>query len=285
MKRISLLLALLAVFNCTAASKGHLIIIGGGAIPASITAKFISLAGGAANKIAIIPLASAEPEKGAEAFAVKLRAAGCNNIVVVIANRGEIDSDSLMAKLNGVTGVFFTGGDQTKLTRALSGTRFLERVKAIYNSGGVIGGTSAGAAIMSKTMITGEELIDKDSTNAYSSIKKGNICVAEGFGFLDQCIIDQHFIKRRRANRLFSVILDNPEKLGIGIDESTAIWVKPTDEIEVIGNSSVLVIDAAHVTNTKINTNSIYSAQNIITHILCEGDTYQLKIRKPIENK
>ena len=102
------------------------------------------------------------------------------------------------------------------ITRVIVGTPLQKKLIEIYRAGAVIGGTSAGAAIMSKVMITGDELINKDSTNIFLAILKGNVQTIEGLGFLDQVIIDQHFVKRKRLNRLISVVLENPTLPGIG---------------------------------------------------------------------
>ena len=187
-----------------------------------------------------------------------------------------MDLQSNIEKLKGVTGIFFGGGDQSKLTDIFFKTDFLKKIKQIYTDGGVIGGTSAGTAVMSKIMITGNELINKDPEEIYIFIKKNNIETKEGFGFINNAIIDQHFVKRKRHNRLISIVLENPELPGIGIDEETAIIVNPDNTFEVIGENSVIVYDASSVKSIKLDKNGNLGADNIKLQILVQGDKYNL---------
>ena len=149
------------------------------------------------------------------------------NIDFIYCDNITADVDSNLLKMENVKAVFFSGGDQARLTDALLGTKLLDKIKKVYDDGGVVGGTSAGAAIMSEVMITGDELINKDKEDFFIVIQKGNIKTTEGFGFVKTAIIDQHFVIRKRLNRLISVVLEYPNLLGIGIDESTAIIVNP----------------------------------------------------------
>ena len=152
-----------------------------------------------------------------------------------------------------------------------------QKLKDLYARGAVIGGTSAGAAIMSQVMITGEELLNDDKANAFKFIKKGNIETAVGLGFLTNAIIDQHFIKRKRLNRLFSVVLEHPQLLGIGIDESTAIIVNPDEMFEVLGESAVMVIDPRSATRIRADHSGNLSARDIKTHLLMAGDRFDMR--------
>ena len=145
--------------------------------------------------------------------------------------------------------VFFTGGDQSDLTRDMLDTKLLAKVFDIYNNGGTVGGSSAGAAVMSEVMITGNELVHNDSTGSFITIEKNNIETKQGFGFLKTVIIDQHFLKRKRHNRTISAVIEHPDLLGVAIDESTSIIVYPDETFEVFGSNQVLVYDA-----TKCNT-------------------------------
>jgi len=265
--------------------KGHLVIIGGGPIPETIIEKFVELAGGKESKFLIIPMASSLPLESANSFAKRLRNLGCINIDFILGDKVTIDNESNLSKLKDVKAVFFTGGDQSRLTNTLLGSKLLERIKEIYNTNGVIGGTSAGAAVMSSIMITGEELINKDTVNVFNSITKGNIKTAEGFGFLDNAIIDQHFLKRKRTNRLLSVVLDNPNLIGIGIDESTAIITNSGNSFEVIGESLVTVIDVRKSSNFSTDKLGHQSARDIKLHLLKCGDKYLLNSKSSKEKR
>ncbi len=144
-----------------------------------------------------------------------------------------------------------------------------------------MGGTSAGAAIMSKVMITGDELINKDSSNIFTSIMQGNVETVEGLGFLDEVVVDQHFVKRKRLNRLISVVLEHPTLPGIGIDESTAIIVSPGGHAEVMGVGTVVVFDPRGAAGIHADARGNLAARNIALHIYNAGETFNLKTVQP----
>jgi len=264
-------------------TKGHLVIIGGGDKTKEIMQKIVDFAGGVDAKIIIIPNASSDPLESALYNQEEFKNLGCKNVDYLMFNRTDADKDSLVQKLSGVTGIFFSGGDQAFLTRDMLGSKLLQKVYEIYNNGGVISGTSAGAAVMSKVMITGNELINKDSTDIFITIQKGNVEVKEGFGFVTKAFIDQHFIKRKRLNRTISILLENPDLLGIGIDESTCIIVNPDDTFEVLGENQVIVLDATDASNIQLDKNGNLGAENINIDILLSGDKFDLKTKSVIE--
>lgn len=258
-------------------SQGHLFIIGGGRQPAEMTQRFIQLAGGTNHaKIIVIPMASESPAESGEHQVAEFKSHGVANVVSVVLTREEATNRAAAARLDGTTGVFFTGGDQSRLAAIIGDSPVHQKLKDLYAHGAVLGGTSAGAAVMSKVMITGEELLNDDKTNAFKFIKRNNIQTVEGFGFMTNAVIDQHFIKRRRLNRLFSVALEHLDLVGIGIDESTAIVVNPDDTFEVIGESSVMVIDPRKATGIRTDKGGNLSGRNIQTHILVAGDRFDL---------
>ena len=267
---------IVSILPSYAQDKGHLLIIGGGERPGYVLKKFIELAGKENAKILIIPVASGEPDESGNILKKEFIENGCKNVDYIIVNKQNVDLQSNIEKLKGVTGIFFGGGDQSKLTDIFFKTDFLKKIKQIYTDGGVIGGTSAGTAVMSKIMITGNELINKDPEEIYIFIKKNNIETKEGFGFINNAIIDQHFVKRKRHNRLISIVLENPELPGIGIDEETAIIVNPDNTFEVIGENSVIVYDASSVKSIKLDKNGNLGADNIKLQILVQGDKYNL---------
>jgi cyanophycinase len=281
-----ILIACVLSFSCLFAgnknSKGNLFIIGGGE-RAQEMKKFIDLAGGYDSRIVFIPMASSEPLPYAAEEVDKMKKLGCKNVDFILCDRKGADLDSNVAKLNNTMGVFFLGGDQSLLTAAVSGSKLFEKIKSIYNSGGVLGGTSAGAAVMSEVMITGDELINKDTTNIFQTIQKGNVKTTQGFGFVTKAIIDQHFVVRKRLNRLISVVLEHPKLLGVGIDESTGIIVKPDNTFEVFGGRTVVVIDPTNVKNIRSNEEGLLTAQDMKFHILQAGDKYNLNTKRIIK--
>ena len=266
----------LSFIPLNAQTKGNLVIIGGGDKPGNVIEKFISLAGGENAGIIVIPNASTVPIESAVDQVDQFRSFGAPNVKALYFNKSTADDDSIVNKLEHITGVYFCGGDQSLLTADLLGTRLLEKIRDIYANGGVVGGTSAGAAVMSKVMITGNELINKDSTSAFNMIEKGNIETTEGFGFVTKAVIDQHFIKRKRNNRLITVILEHPDLLGIGIDESTAILVKPDNTFEVLGESEVIIYNPLKASGIKTNNAGKFSVNNMEMDILTAGQKYDL---------
>lgn len=249
---------------------GYLFVVGGGARPDYLMQRLMSLAGEGEKNVLIIPFASGEQEMtGAfqkEQF-IKLGAASCE---VLLCDKEDVDKQESLEKLSGVNIIFFSGGDQNILTEYLNGTELLAKIKTIYKEGGVIGGTSAGAAVMSRVMITGEERSSTPGNQDFVEIERENIITSAGFGFLDNVIVDQHFLYRKRHNRLFSVLLDNPGLRGVGIDESTAIIVKPNSTFEVVGESNVLVFEPVNLLSGK------ESAPVFTIRILSSGDSYTL---------
>ncbi len=277
-----LLLGLVTAFTFSAATaadaRGHLVIIGGGERTGAIMKRFVDLAGGPGRaRIIVIPLASSEPVQTGNDYVAEFHGLGVTDVRAVVPTRAEAMAESTSAKFDGVTGVFFSGGDQVFITRVIVGTPLQRRLQEIYRAGAVIGGTSAGAAIMSKVMITGDELINKDSANIFVSILKGNVQTIEGMGFLDRVIIDQHFVKRKRLNRLISVVLENPTLPGIGIDESTAIIVKPGGTAEVLGEGTVVVVDGRKARNIHTDGRGNLAGRNCTMHIFSTGESFDLQ--------
>ena len=204
-----------------------LVIVGGGNLPAEISKTFIDLAGGPQSNIVIIPTASQRadrPDQGESEKLWKERGAGTVTRLHT-RSRNEADQASFVAPLRSASGVWFSGGSQSRITDAYLGTRVEVELNALLKRGGVIGGSSAGAAIMSGIMITGGNPVAKTS---------------EGFGFLPNVVVDQHFLRRNRVNRLLGVLHRHPGLVGIGIDEGTAL-VRTGDELRVVGQSYVTV--------------------------------------------
>lgn len=210
-------------------AKGELVIVGGGKVLPSISERFIKLAGGRDAKFVYIPTAANDDElyrlksKPPQFFGLK------NVTALHTKERDVADSESFVAPLREATGVWFTGGQQSRLAAAYNGTLTLKEIWRVLERGGVVGGTSAGASIQASYLMGASE--DKATDN-----------YPRGFGFLRNAAIDQHVNTRRRETRVAPVIAAHPELLGIGIDESTAIVVKG-DLFEVIGAGRVTITD------------------------------------------
>jgi cyanophycinase len=262
--------------------RGHLVIIGGGNRGPAIMSTFVRLAGDAKAKIVIFPMASELAATAGPEQTAFIKQFGAGEVLYLNLNRSDADGDAALRLLEGVTGIFFSGGDQSRLTAALKGTKVELLLHKLYEEGAVIGGTSAGAAVMSRIMLTGDERLNKDASNAFSIIQKANVVTADGFGFLDTAIVDQHFIKRKRHNRLISLVLEHPNLIGIGIDEATAIVVNPERTFDVVGDATVMVFDATRARGIAADANGNLSAADIRMHLLKSGDRYDLKTKKVI---
>ncbi|MCX7609995.1 MAG: cyanophycinase [Ignavibacterium sp.] len=281
MRSFLLIILFLIVSNSLAQNKGHLVIIGG-VHTTETSKKFVELAGGNNAKIIIIPNAGSNPIKNSELHKKEFEELGAKADYLLFT-RETADADSNIKKMNWANAVYFLGGDQSDLTRDMLGTKLLQKVYDIYNNGGVVGGSSAGAAVMSEVMITGNELLNKDSTSAFISIQKGNIETAKGFGFIKNAIIDQHFLKRKRHNRLISLMCEYPYLLGIAIDESTAIVVYPDDTFQVIGDNQVVVYDPTTSKNVKTDLRGNFGITDMKIHLLLNGDKFDMKSKTVIE--
>jgi cyanophycinase len=261
----------------TLAPRGSLIIVGGGGRPASVLDRFLELGGGRGQvKVAVIPLASEDAEESGRYSAAAFDSAGAK-VVVVLSRPEDARSPEVVRQLESATAVWFGGGDQVKLTAALAGTPALEAIKRRFREGAVVGGTSAGAAIMSDTMITGHQTPPGDTTGYYGddypAIARGRIEIKPGFGFLPTAIVDQHFIRRERHNRLMSAVLEHPKLLGVGIDEATALEVQPSGTWRVLGRSAVVVYDARQSSITPTNS-AVLGALELRVHVLPTGSVF-----------
>ena len=271
-------LALLALAAPAAAQqpRGHLFIVGGGTQPDSLVARFVELAGGRGHgRIAVVPMASGDAQASGDEKAAQLRDFGADAFVLLLT-RAQAESASSARRLDGVTGIWFTGGDQTRLAPVLTGTATLAAMHARYRAGAVVGGTSAGAAVISDSMLTGNQHPLGDTLGYYGdefpTIARGVIEIVPGLGFLHGVIVDQHFVRRERSNRLLAVILERATLLGAGIDESTALEIGPDGTWTVRGLGAVVLYDAraAHLTPS----GRALGAIDIRVHLLPAGSRF-----------
>jgi len=262
--------------------EGTLFIIGGGRRPAAMMKEFVRLAEpGGHGRIVVLPMASSVPEEVGPEQAQQLRDLGAGDVASLIISREQAEDSETARLFDGVTGVFFSGGVQTRLLKIIFGTPVHDKLKQLYRDGAVIGGTSAGAAVMSGIVITGDEKRVVEPGLEFSTIEPCNILTLPGLAFIRNALIDQHFIRRRRHNRLISLVVENPRLLGIGIDESTAVVVRPGRVFEVMGEGNVLIYDASHAEIMK-TTERPMSAHGMIMHLLQPGDRFDLGVRKVV---
>lgn len=262
-------------------AKGHLVVIGGGSRPASIMALFACLAGGSDGRVIAFSQASERPEAGAE-IEEELKSLGLGRVRIVSVDREGADSGEAVRLVDGTTGVYFGGGDQGRLMAVLRGTRLERRLQELYREGAVMAGTSAGAAVMSRVMITGDENRPLSKDDSWQTIEADNVVTGLGLGYLEDAVVDQHFVRRRRHNRLLSVVLERPELLGIAVDESTAAWVKPDRTVEVVGDGPVLLFDASGAAVARDPEGQGLRGADLRLHVLRAGALYDLATRKVV---
>lgn len=262
MKRLSWLWIALFVVVVRGQNRGVLVVVGGGATNDAVVARTMELAGGHNAVVAVLPQASAEPDAGDSSVALWKERGAKAAMKVDFTDRA-----SARRAIESATLIWMPGGDQNRFMQQISGTGLGELIRSRYNEGAIVGGTSAGAAILSKVMITG----DADLKN----ITAGKTITAEGLGLATGVIFDQHFLQRQRGNRLVSAVLDHPSLVGIGIDESTAVIMRGS-EIEVIGKSAVVVIDARHAVIPTTVAGAVDAGTGLALHVLRSGMSMDL---------
>ena len=256
--------------------KGHLFIVGGGDRDEPLMRKYVELAkrDGPA-KIVIFTMASSVPLETGPALVAEFKGYGVTDVAYFHLTREEAMDPANLKILDGVSAVWFSGGDQAKQTAVLLGTPLHKRMLELYREGCLIGGTSAGAAVMSEFMITGNEKRAGGEEGSWEVILADNVEHTEGFGFVKNAVIDQHFVTRKRHNRLISVVLENPALVGVGIEESTAVLVRPDGKYEVLGEGQVVVYDARRAVTAK-SPDGHLGGHGLTMHVLLAGDVYDL---------
>ncbi|MCR9254404.1 MAG: cyanophycinase [bacterium] len=256
-------------------SAGKLFIIGGGKRPPQLIKRLVRESAIDSTGYGIIlPMSSSEPDSAIFYALIQFTDQGLDNVIGFDFNKGDTIPKPKIDSIANANLIYISGGDQNKFMDIVSGTPIEGAIKACYENGGVIAGTSAGAAVMSKKMITGNELKYPDYYSTFRNIETNNIELKQGLGFIKEGIIDQHFVKRSRHNRLISAILENPNMKGIGIDESTAILV--TDGVAtVVGESQVLVFDSPNQVTS--NENGKLSAKSLNISIFTADQTFPIK--------
>ena len=229
-----------------AAPETRLVIVGGGERPREAMARFVAWAGASAARVLVVTWASGEPKETCEILLGELREHGPGEAAcapfATLDGEGKaspLDADArsrFLSQLGAATGVFFSGGDQARIMDVLADAELLRAVRERHARGVVFGGTSAGAAVMSLRMITGE--------GDFTVIDGAKVVVREGLGLLPGVIVDQHFVRRQRENRLFGLVLQQRGERGVGIDEDTALLVAGGRHAEVVGKGPVMLVDA-----------------------------------------
>ena len=231
--------------------------------------------------LVIATIATENPKEAGENYTKVFHELGVENISILnVKDREESHSEENINMLKKAALVFFTGGDQLRITSILGGTPLHVELKNSYIRGCIYVGTSAGASVMSSTMI----VKGKDE----ESPKKCTLKMAPGLGLIDGVIIDQHFAQRGRIGRLLVGVAENPGTLGIGIDEDTAIIVDNKGVFNVLGSGAVYVIDGYNISYSNVSEQyqeELLSIFDVKMHVLKEGNGFNLLTRRPLEEE
>ncbi len=259
--------------------KGLLMIIGGAEDKKeemSILKKFVSFLKHDDSVLLVLTTATKQARAVGEDYRSAFEKLGLKNIHIInIDSRADANHEEYLKIIRQSEGIFFTGGDQLRITSIIGGTKAYQALKECYINGGIIAGTSAGASVMSNIMI-----VEGDNNEP---ARKCTLKLAPGFGFLNNTIIDQHFAQRGRIGRLLCGVAQNPDILGIGIDEDTSIIVYPEHYFEVYGTNSVTIIDGKSIQSSNVSElkpNEILAITNITLHVLPDGYGFHLKNRE-----
>ena len=228
------------------------------------------------EKLVVATVASHEPEGYFESYQKGFEGFEVGELVeLYIEDRAEASSPEKLKLLDGAAGVFFTGGDQLRISSQIGDTPVERRIREIYEKGGIVAGTSAGASVMSETMLV------KGASSETHRI--GNLHMAPGLGLVHDAVIDQHFAERGRFGRLIGAVAQNTRVLGIGIDEDTAAFIKD-DRLDLFGSGGVYVVDGEKISYSNIadeRSDRALSLYDVQVHVLSAGDSFDLVRRRP----
>jgi len=232
------------------------------------------------GKLVVATVASHQPEGYFDSYRDAFADLGVSDLVeLYVQDRSQSQVDAALAVLDGAAGVFFSGGDQLRISSQIGDTAVDRRIRELHQAGGVIAGTSAGASVMSETM-----LVKGASSESY---RIGELRMAPGLGLVRDVIIDQHFAERGRYGRLVGAVAHNPRLLGVGIDENTAIVVE-NGAFKVIGSGAVYIVDgkeASHSNIAEARPERALSMFDLRMHVLSSGDCFGLETRRPSAGK
>src|SRR3954447_8404953 len=260
-------------------AKGNLIIIGGHEQKNGEALILREVARRVGNgKLVVATLASEDPEGMWRDYHKAFTALGVRRLEHLdVSNREALLHDPRPELLDGVSVIFFTGGGQLRITTLFGGTELCERVQEFYRRGGTLAGTSAGASVMSDTMLVSG---DGDESHRIGT----SLQMAPGLGYIKDVIVDQHFAERGRIGRLLGAVSQNPRFLGVGLDENTAIVVESEQCFRVVGEGAVYVVDGRSVTHSNLTDEDekrAMSIYNVRLHVLSQGDEFDLRTREP----
>lgn len=231
--------------------------------------------------LTVLTTATEKPQEVGNLYYEVFKRIGIQKIQILNINtRDDADNEKNGEAIKKSKCIFMTGGDQLRITSILGGTLAYRKIKNLYETGGIIMGTSAGASVMTSTMIV--------QGNDNEPARKCTLKMAPGLGLLNGVIIDQHFDQRGRFGRLLCGVAENPDVLGIGIDEDTSIKVFPDLHFEIVGSNAVTILDGKTIqcsNVSELNPNEILAIMGVTVHALPQGYGFNLKDRKVLRLK
>jgi len=267
--------------------KGRLIAIGGNEDKSDelvLLKRVVQEAGKTDYKVCVITAASEDPEQRGQDYRQVFTVLGASRIEILsIKERAQANDITLAKKLEDADLIFLTGGDQLRLTTIVGGTRIFEAIQNRLETGAIIAGTSAGAAVFSDTMIYEGQSED--------GLFKGSVLTTPGFGFVEKIIFDTHFMARGRIGRLVQIVTMNPICIGVGVGEDTGVVLKGDGYAEVIGTGQVIIVDGSDIAHSNImdiKQGEPVAVENVRVHSLVNGYRYNFQKRRlliPPDNK
>lgn len=226
--------------------------------------------------IEVITTASQIPQIVGPEYKRAFEFLGAINVNILdIENREQANSDAIVARANAADVVMFTGGDQLRLTSILGGSRFHDAILLKYQETDfVYAGTSAGAAAASENMIY--------QGSSSEALLKGEIKTTQGLGFIDNVIVDTHFVQRGRIGRLFQAVVNNPRTLGIGLGEDTGLFIQG-DTMTAVGSGLVILVDGRFIKDTNLTMVELgdpISIDHLVVHVMSMNDYFDLKTKE-----
>lgn len=266
--------------------KGRLIAIGGNEDRINqlvVLKRVVQEIGKSEFTVVVITTASEEPEQRGKEYETVFTNLGAKSVEILnIKERYEANDRALAKSLEATDLIFIAGGDQLRLTTIIGGSKVLQAIKKRLQNGGLIAGTSAGAAVFSDTMIY--------EGKSEEGLLKGKVLTTSGFGFVENIVFDTHFMSRGRIGRLVQIVTTNPTCVGVGIGEDSGVLLKGDGTMEVVGSGQVILVDGSQIGHSnimKIKPGDAIAVENILIHSLVHGYGYNFKKRKlvsPVPN-
>ncbi len=264
------------------ARRARLLVIGGAEDPdeekMKILPYLVKMAGGPKARIVVCSSASESPEEKVDVYGELFRKLGAAEVIgAPVTDRNQASTDEMVEAVRRATAVFFTGGDQLRLTALIAGTEMCETIRErLYGGGLVVAGTSAGAAAMSSVMIIGG--------SSEGTVRRDDVELAPGMSYWRETVVDTHFNQRGRPNRLLTTLAHNPQVLGVGIDENTAIDLVPGDRFTVIGEGAVMVFNGrvTHTNAASAASDEVIAVTDAKIHVLPSGYGFDLRAARPL---